>query len=255
VLPIARPRPLAAPARRRALAAAACTALVLSVAPLGAAAAQAAPATAVVAAHGPSVLHVEPSRKHLKGTDHRLDYDVAIPVFSGAGAAAVNRRVAASARSTIAAAAKDRSAHHTLGGVGRVTTNDGRTVQVVIEYADYFDGAAHPTDTVSTVALVAGTGAPITLSEVFPRKTAAFRALAAEVKRIAAAAGEPVTEPDGLAPRTANWAAWQSKRSGFVVHFQDYQLGGHGLRSYTVPWKVVTPLLSAKAKRLLAPRG
>jgi hypothetical protein len=75
------------------------------------------------------------------------------------------------------------------------------------------------------------------------------------VKRIAAKAGQPVTEPDGLAPRAENWAAWQSTRKGFQVHFQDYQLGGHGLRSYTVPWKAVTPLLSAKAKALLAPRS
>jgi hypothetical protein len=247
-----------APARsrsRRVLAATAGTALLLSIAPLGAVAAEAAPATTAVATHGAPGVHVEQGRKHLKGRDHTLDYDVAIPVFSGAGSAAVNARVVASARSTIAAAAKDRSAHHTLGGTGRVTTNDGRTVQVVLEYADYFDGAAHPTDTVATVALVAGTGAPITLADVFPRKKAAFRALAAEVKRLAKAADEPVTEPSGLAPRSANWAAWQSKRSGFVVHFQDYQLGGHGLRSYTVPWKVVTPLLSSEAKRLLAPRG
>lgn len=137
----------------------------------------------------------------------------------------------------------------------RIVAAAARTAQVVLEYADYSDGAAHPTDSVATVALVARTAAPITLSAVFPHRKQAFRVLAREVERIAAKAGEPVTEPSGLAPRAGNWAAWQSTRKGFQVHFQDHQLGGHGLRVSTVPWSAVQPLLSARAKALLAPRS
>ena len=33
--------------------------------------------------------------------------------------------------------------------------------------------------------------------------------------------------------------------------FQDYQLGGHGLRRYTVPWIDVRPLLRPEARELL----
>ncbi|WP_375387829.1 hypothetical protein [uncultured Amnibacterium sp.] len=243
--------------RRRTVALTAATALVLSVAPLGAVAAQAAP-TAAVSAATTRGLHVVRT-DHLKGTEGSLTYDVAIPVFAGSGAAVtVNRRVRSSAWTTIRATAKETlggdRVHHTLGGSGRVTTNDGRTVQVVTEYADYFDRAAHPTDTVATVALVARTGAPIVLSDVFKHQRSAFTVLGREVERIAARQDEPVTDRSGLAPRAANWTAWQTTRTGFQVHFQDYQLGGHGLRVYTVPWRTVAPLLSAEARTLLAPR-
>jgi hypothetical protein len=35
--------------------------------------------------------------------------------------------------------------------------------------------------------------------------------------------------------------------------FQDYQLGGHGVRRYTVPWRTVRPLLSDEGTGLLDP--
>jgi hypothetical protein len=246
--------------RRRLLAAATGTALLLSLAPLGAAAADAAPLAATsVATTTPPAPHVAKTPRHLKGVKGHLTYDVTIPVFSGTkAAAAINHRVLTSARDTIAAAAKEEPvgdvAHHELDGVGHVTTNDGRTVQVVLEYDDYYDGAAHPTDSVDTVALVARTAAPITLPTVFRDEHTAYTVLAREVKRIAAKQHEPITEPSGLAPKRKNWAAWQTTKKGFQVHFQDYQVGPHGLPVYTVPWKAVRPLLTAKAVALLAPR-
>ena len=60
-------------------------------------------------------------------------------------------------------------------------------------------------------------------------------------------------EGDGLAPKEKNFAAWQTTRAGMRFAFQDYQLGGHGLRSYTIGWSTVRPLLSAYGTGLLDP--
>lgn len=223
-------------------------AVLLSLTPVAATGAQAAT---------PTGLHVTHPHRHLEGRMGDLSYDVTYPVFGGSSAAAtIDRRVRASAQATITSTAKEPGGgHHTLTGVSTVTPLDGRTVQVITEYADAYDGAAHPLDTVETVALVARTGKPITLATLFPKQHHAFTVLAKAVRGLATSAKQPITDPSGLAPRASNWAAWQSITAGFQISFQDYQLGGHGLRQYTVPWSVVTPLLSTRAKALIAPRS
>lgn len=198
------------------------------------------------------------SRATIAGRSGSVSWRIGVPVFSGASAAAeVNRRIEAATHDLIALArsegSHDAGVHRTLDGDGRVVTNDGRTAQVSVVYTDYLTGTAHPSDYVTTTVVDVRAKAPVVLSAVFSQPTAAFRALKPEIMKAARSKGEEITEPAGLAPRAKNWAAWQTTPAGMTFWFGDYQLGGHGLRSYTVPWPVVGPLMSARARALLGP--
>ena len=195
---------------------------------------------------------------HLKGRRGSVSWDVAIPQFSGPGAVgAINRRVRASAQDgidrAVAAGRDDDGVERTVRGKARVSTSDRRTVQVELTWADYLAGAAHPSDYVATTVVTTDAGRPVLLGEVLGDERSALVVLGRAVRSIAAQKGEEVSEPDGLAPRATNFANWQTTRSGMRFTFGDYQLGGHGLRSYTVPWKTVRPLLSAYGTGLLDP--
>ncbi len=168
----------------------------------------------------------------------------------------MNHRVRTSAQHAVAkSAAQVRSgdAQRTLSGRSRVTTNDGRTVQVRFELTDYLRGTAHPSYYVRTVVVTVPDGRPVTLAGVFLDEQAALQALAPHVRAIAAEEGEGVSTPEGLAPEERNWAAWQTTEQGMAFSFGDYQLGGHGLREYTVTWSTVRPLMSPAAYKLLGP--
>lgn len=197
--------------------------------------------------------------KRLQGTEGGFTWDITVPTFTGSGAAVaeVDRRIQASAQSAISASATqngdDPASKHELAGEAALTTNDGRTVQVDIPLSDYYEGAAHPTNVDNTVVLVAATGAPVTLDQLFTDREAALRAFAPLVRKQVQSDGYEVTADEGLAPTTANWSAWQTDADGMTFTFQDYQLGMHGMPQVTIPWKTVTPLLTPYAKALLAP--
>jgi hypothetical protein len=57
-----------------------------------------------------------------------------------------------------------------------------------------------------------------------------------------------------LATKLSNWAAWQTTLVGMTFHFGDHQLGGHGLRHYTIPWSQAKLVLSEYGENLLGPR-
>ena len=65
--------------------------------------------------------------------------------------------------------------------------------------------------------------------------------------------GEDV-DTSGLAPRITNYANWHTSPAGLTFSFAEYQLGGAGIRSYTVPWARARLVLSDFGDRLLAPR-
>jgi hypothetical protein len=169
----------------------------------------------------------------------------------------INKRVRAAVDDLIAQAKRkgrsDGGDRRRLDGEGKVVTNDGRTAQVTVTYADYLEGTAHPADYVTTTVVDVARGRPIVLKQVFRNPTTAYRKLKAEILK---AAGEQSSGIDraGLAPKEANWANWQTNQTGMVFVFGDYQLGGHGLRQYAVPWSAVEPLMTAYAKRVLAPQ-
>ncbi|WP_337063085.1 hypothetical protein [Kineococcus sp. G2] len=195
--------------------------------------------------------------EHLTGSDGTFTWDVTVPRAAGpAVAGEVNRRVTASTDHVVEAAAAtvlEGDPPRLLTGEGTVTTDDWRTVQVVLEFVDFTEGTAHPTMSVTTVVLDIERERPVVLGDVFADPRAAFEELAPVVEEIADAAGQPVTEPEGLAPQEVNWAAWQSGEDGIAFWFQDHQLGGHGTRQYLVPWDRVEHLLTPGAHELLAP--
>ena len=119
-------------------------------------------------------------------------------------------------------------------------------MQVVLDFVDNLSETAHPNYFVNTVVLDARDASPVTLNRVFQSEKLAYIALAKQVSKVA---GE--VDEQGLRPVRANWTAWQTMPAGMVIHFQDYQLGGHGLRTYVVPWSAVRPLLTPYALELI----
>lgn len=190
---------------------------------------------------------------HLKGSRESVYWDVAVPQFSGAASAAeVNRHVRASAQDAIdlgkREAEGDAGYRRDVSGKATVTTSDRRTVQVELRWGDYLAGTAHPTDHVATTVVTTDRGTPVRLRDVLADEPRALRTIAAAIRPMA----HP-TDSSGLAPTEKNFAAWQTTKNGMRFSFQDYQLGTHGLRSYTVPWATVRPLLSDYGTGLLDP--
>ena len=195
------------------------------------------------------------ARTRIRGRASSASWDIAIPVFSGpAGAREANRRVRAAADDLIAQvrreARRDGGVKRTLTGTGTVSTNDGRTVQVTITYLDFLAGTARPASYVTTTVVDVRRARPVLLTQVIQNPADGLRFLGTEVTRVARKKGDQV-DAEGLAPRVANFANWQSSPAGLTFHFPEYQLGGAGLRSYTVPWSRARLVLSAYGERLL----
>ncbi|MBF5081138.1 hypothetical protein [Quadrisphaera sp. INWT6] len=84
--------------------------------------------------------------EHLTGTRGGLSWDVTVPASTGSESAVaeVDRRIEASVTTSVDAAVEQDGADDTprLEGEGTVSTNDGRSVQVVIPMSDDGEGAA-----------------------------------------------------------------------------------------------------------------
>jgi hypothetical protein len=191
----------------------------------------------------------------IRGRAASASWDIAIPVFSGpAVAGEVNRRVRAAANDLVAQvrreARQDDGVKRTLTGTGTVGTNDGRTVQVRIEFTDFLAGTARPALFVTTTVVDVRRSRPVLLNQVIQNPADGLRFLGTEVTRVARKKGDDV-DAEGLAPRTANFANWQSSPAGLTFYFPEYQLGGAGIRSYTVPWSRARLVLSAYGEKLL----
>ena len=111
-------------------------------------------------------------------------------------------------------------------------------------------GTARPSLYVTTTAVDIRRARPVLLTQVIQNPPEGLRFLRTEVVKAAKQKGEPV-DAAGLAPRVANWANWQSSPTGLTFHFGEYQLGGAGIRSYTVPWPRARLVLSAYGEKLL----
>jgi hypothetical protein len=202
-----------------------------------------------------SVKGLAVAKTRIRGRAASASWAITIPVFSGpSGANEANRRVRAAANDLIAQvrreARSDDGAKRTLTGEGTVTTNDGRTVQVTIVFVDFLAGTARPASYVTTTVVDVRRARPVLLTQVIQNPADGLRFLGAEVTRVARKKGEQV-DAEGLAPRVANFANWQSSPAGLTFHFPEYQLGGAGIRSYTVPWSRARLVLSAYGEKLL----
>ena len=193
----------------------------------------------------------------LRGRSGSAFWTITIPVFSGKPVAAeINTRVRAAVNDLIRQvrreAKQDGGTKRTLTGDGTVVTNDGRTAQVTIIFTDYLAGTAHPANYVTTTVVAVKTGRPVLLGEVIQNPPEALRVLRTAITKAARKQGDSV-DKTGLAPKLANWATWQTTTTGIRFHFGDYQLGGRGLRTYDVPWRVAQPMLSEYGETLLGP--
>ena len=191
----------------------------------------------------------------IRGRAASASWDIAIPLFSGPPVAGeVNRRVRAAANDLVAQVRReargDDGVKRTLTGTGEVGTNDGRTVQVMIQFADFLAGTARPASYVTTTVVDVRRARPVLLTQVIQNPADGLRFLGTEVTKAAKKKGEPV-ESKGLAPRVANYANWQSSPAGLTFYFPEYQLGGAGIRAYTVPWSRARLVLSAYGEKLL----
>jgi hypothetical protein len=191
----------------------------------------------------------------IRGRAASASWDIAVPVFSGpAVAGEVNRRVRAAANDLVAQVRResrqDDGVKRTLTGVGTVGTNDGRTVQVTIQFTNFLAGTARPALSVTTTVVDVRRSRPVLLNQIIQNPADGLRFLGKEVNRVARKQGDQV-DAEGLAPRIANFANWQSSPAGLTFYFPEYQLGGAGIRSYTVPWSRARLVLSAYGERLL----
>jgi hypothetical protein len=105
-------------------------------------------ATVPAAARAARAVPLTVSMRKLRQGSQGLSWDIEIPVFSGGSVAEkVNSRVLASAYDGILKArqeVREGDPERTLSGHSTVTTNDGRTVQVVLEFSDNLPETAHP---------------------------------------------------------------------------------------------------------------
>ncbi len=194
----------------------------------------------------------------IRGRSTTASWDITVPVFSGGRAAAeATRRVRAAADGLIAQVRReekdDAGAERMLTGEGTVVTNDDRTVQVTIMFVDFLAGTAHPSLYVTTTVVDVAEVRPVLLRQVIQNPPEGLRFLREQVVKVAKAEGDTV-DPAGLAPRLELWANWQTTEEGITFSFDDGQLGGRGIRSYTVPWSSARLVLSEYGEALLAPR-
>ncbi|MFF2551201.1 DUF3298 domain-containing protein [Nocardia sp. NPDC058058] len=154
------------------------------------------------------------------------------------------------------------SAQTNLRSSGLVETGDGSCVARVeprrIEFRPtaigevlagnwYCAPAAHYNNTVSTIVIDSRTAEPITLADLFTDVQAGLRRLSDQVvERV----GVPATLP-GVRPVEANFGNWIPAESGMVLFFPDYQLGGFGMRSVTIPWSALADLIAPGQRGLI----
>jgi hypothetical protein len=107
---------------------------------------------------------------------------------------------------------------------------------------------AHPAYWIGTVVIDSRTATPITLKNLFTDEQKGLDRLSQQTKQLAPAligyGPTPMPDLPGNAPIEANFAHWIPTGKGIEVHFDDYQLGPHGLVVLTVPWTAVDDLMA-----------
>lgn len=192
----------------------------------------------------------------VQGRHGRITYHLTLPVFTGPQADLVNARVRRSADEGVTSGTRDVPADVTgeIDTTGVVTVNDGRSVQIRLPFLYNAQGAAHPTDTVSTVALRRADAQPLLLTDVFTDPAPALAVALQHASEVATTQGQD--NPSAfLTTKISDWANWQSGPTGITFFFDDYAAGSHaaGLRSVEVPWTLLHPYLRDDAHALLAP--
>jgi hypothetical protein len=121
----------------------------------------------------------------------------------------------------------------------------------------YTQTAAHPSSWVSTVVIDSRSASPITLKDLFADEQKGLDRLSQQTRQLApgvlGSGPTPMADAPGNAPTEANFAHWLPTTQGIEIHFNDYQLGPHGLVVVTVPWSAVDDLLAPGMTALRQP--
>jgi hypothetical protein len=127
----------------------------------------------------------------------------------------------------------------------RVTTNTPHVLAGVAIFNWYTKGAAHPNNSVATIAINVDSAQPILLTDVFSDQQAAADRLSTAVTQI-----NPDVAP--VDPRTDNFLNWVPLPEGFHV----YVPVSHVMGDYfpvTVPWDRISDLMTPAMRTALIP--
>ncbi len=195
------------------------------------------------------------SKTVVRGKHGLTIFRLTLPVFSGPGADRVNARIRRSAYQGVTGNGGASDVVSEVDAAGVVTVNDDRTVQVRLPFVYYAQGAAHPTDSVSTVALQRVDGRPLLLPDVFSDLTHGLAVALRHATQVAAMQGQD--DPSHLlTTKASDWANWQSGPTGMTFYFDDGAAGSHarGLRMIEVPWTLLRAYVRDDSYALLGPR-
>ena len=199
---------------------------------------------------------LEMTSTRIDGRDGRTAWRMDLPEVAGPLGPEVERRVRRSADEGVSRFVIDApdDVDSSVEVTAKATRNDGRTVQVQLDFFYYAQGAAHPLNGFSTVVLRRTDAAPVLLTDVFTEATPALEAALRYASRIAAdeGRGDPA---ESLSTAVEDWADWHAGPDGMRFLFDDYQAGGYaaGLRELDVPWSIVRLWVRDEAFELLGP--
>lgn len=183
------------------------------------------------------------------GTDGTVTYDVTMPAVTGPNQAAVdafNNSVETSLQQQITALQ-----HNSIPSESSLTTNQNQ--QAVWLGNNTISGLwvtkadtpheAHGSYHIATFVINKATAQPVMLADVFGDLGSALQRLSQNATTQLSAKLGKTFNPSGVAPTPENFANWIPTSDGIELHFNDYQVGPHGLVVITVPWAVFDGIL------------
>ena len=182
--------------------------------------------------------------RHASGTQGAVTYDVTMPAVTGPNQAVVdafNNAVDASLHQQITVSQND-----SMPAEWSLTTNQNQ--EAVWLGNNTISGfwvtrvdtprEAHGSYHIATFVINKTTAQPVMLADVFGDFGSALQRLSQNATtQLSAKLGDGF-RPDGVAPAADNFANWVPTSDGIELHFDDYQVGPHGLVAITVPWAV-----------------
>jgi hypothetical protein len=179
------------------------------------------------------------------GTDGTVTYDVTMPAVTGPNQAVVdafNNSVETSLQQQITAL-QHNSMEWSLTtnqepGVQQAVWLGNNTISGLWVTRAYTPGAAHGSYHIATFVINKATAQPVMLTDVFGDLGSALQRLSQNTTTQLSAKLGKTFNPSGVAPTPENFANWIPTSDGIELHFNDYQVGPHGLIVITVPWAV-----------------
>ena len=113
--------------------------------------------------------------------------------------------------------------------------------------------AAYGSYHIATFVINKATAQPVMLADVFGDLGSALQRLSQNATTQLSAKLGKTFDPSGVVPTPENFANWIPTSDGIELHFNDYQVGPHGLTVITVPWAVFDGIATIRALRKMDP--